>query len=380
MQTWAIGVGVVATVAAYVVAQPAASALTLDEAEALVTSLAAERAAALRAELGTSLDDGVISADGVEMRLLERTFGDAPETGCSLWISLHGGGNAAPEVNDQQWRNQIRLYEPTEGVYIAPRAPTNTWNLWHESHIDTLFDQLIDACVAVRGVDPNRVYLMGYSAGGDGVYQLAPRMGDRFAAASMMAGHPNDADPRSLRNLPFALFIGGDDNAYNRADVARQWGEKLDALHAADPDGYEHRVTHYEGLGHWMERRDAEALPWMASHTRNPWPTRVVWQQDNVTRTRFAWLAVSPEDATPGSLITATVDGQTITIEADGVHQLTLRLRDALIDLDLPVVVVANGSKVFEGVVPRTRDAIDHTLSERLDAPAVATAELTVSW
>ena len=40
--------------------------------------------------------------------------------------------------------------------------------------------------IVFEDVDPNRVYLLGYSAGGDGVYQLAPRMADRFAAASMM--------------------------------------------------------------------------------------------------------------------------------------------------------------------------------------------------
>jgi poly(3-hydroxybutyrate) depolymerase len=52
------------------------------------------------------------------------------------------------------------------------------------------------------------VYLMGYSAGGDGVFQLAPRMADRFAAAAMMAGHPNETKPLGLRNLPFAMLYG----------------------------------------------------------------------------------------------------------------------------------------------------------------------------
>ena len=117
----------------------------------------------------------------------------------------------ARRVNDQQWRNQIKLYTLEEGIYIAPRAPTDTWNLWHQGHIDDLFDRLIETFIATEGVDPNRVYLLGYSAGGDGVYQLAPRMADRFAAASMMAGHPNNANPTSLRNLPFAIFMGGED-------------------------------------------------------------------------------------------------------------------------------------------------------------------------
>jgi hypothetical protein len=118
------------------------------------------------------------------------------------------GGGAPARVNDQQWRNQIRLYQPRAGIYVAPRAPSNTWMLWHEGHIDPLFDELIATYVAARGVDPDRVYLLGYSAGGDGVYQLAPRMADRFAAAAMMAGHPNETLPDGLRNLPFMIFMG----------------------------------------------------------------------------------------------------------------------------------------------------------------------------
>src|SRR5690606_35380590 len=117
---------------------------------------------------------------------------------------------------------------------------------------------------------PNRVYLLGYSAGGDGVYQLAPRMGDRFTAASMMAGHPNEAEPLGLRNLPFAIFVGAEDDAYGRNAIAAEWGRKLDALHAEDASGYTHRTTIYPGLGHWMDGRDKEALPWMAGFVRNP--------------------------------------------------------------------------------------------------------------
>ena len=68
---------------------------------------------------------------------------------------------------------------------------------------------MIENFVATRGVNPNRGYLMGYSAGGDGVYQLAPRMADRWAAASMMAGPPNYAKPDNLRHLHLGLYKGG---------------------------------------------------------------------------------------------------------------------------------------------------------------------------
>ena len=81
--------------------------------------------------------------------------------------------------------------------------------------------------VAFEDVNWNRVYLLGYSAGGDGVYQLAPRMADRWAAAAMMAGHPNETSPLGLRNVPFVLQVGGLDSGYNRNRVAMEWEKKL---------------------------------------------------------------------------------------------------------------------------------------------------------
>ncbi|MCA9254215.1 MAG: dienelactone hydrolase family protein [Phycisphaerales bacterium] len=354
------------------------SALSEADAEALVARLAGLRARKIATERKSELDNAAIEYKTRSLRLLEKTFGDAPAEGRSLWISLHGGGGAPAEVNDQQWQNQIRLYEPAEGIYVAPRAPTDTWNLWHQAHIDAMLNQLIVEMVARRGVNPNKVYLLGYSAGGDGVYQLAPRMADRFAAASMMAGHPNDAQPDGLRNLPFAIFMGGQDGAYDRNTVAAAWGEKLAALQAADPKGYEHRVTIYPQHGHWMNRDDRESIPWMASHVRNPWPNRVVWKQDDVTHRRFYWLEVDRADALKGRRIVAQVEGQSVSIESDETESVTLLLSDALVDLDKPIAVVFNGTTVFEGIVPRTQRAIEQSLAGLNDPAMAATARLTV--
>ncbi len=311
---------------------------------------------------------------------LERTFGDAPEGNRSLWISMHGGGGAPATVNDQQWKNQIGLYQPDEGFYVAPRAPTDTWNLWHEAHIDALFGRLIENYVALRGVDPNRVYLMGYSAGGDGVWQLAPRMADRFAAAAMMAGHPNEASLLGLRNLPFAILMGGDDSAYNRNGIARERAAELDALEAADHGGYGHFVRIYEGLGHWMKKKDAEALPWMANFQRNPWPKKIVWFQDDVLHKRFYWLGRKSGAARVGDKIFAQVDGQTIRITAGEVKEIELWLSDELLDLSLPVIVEVDGRRLFEGVLARSDAAIRASLEQRLDPSLAACAKLELSW
>lgn len=349
-------------------------------AEATLNALWGERQAQLKSDRVAEMQAKVIELDGKKLRWEERVFGEAPTNGHSLWISMHGGGNAAPRVNNQQWTNQISLYKPDEGIYVAPRAPTDTWHLWHEAHIDPMFDRLIEDYVVLRGVNPDRVYLMGYSAGGDGVWQLAPRMADRWAAAAMMAGHPNEASLLGLRNLPFAMFVGGNDAAYNRNKVVAERAAEMDKLREADPGGYEHLARVYEGLPHWMNRKDAEALPWMAAHTRNPWPKKVVWLQDDVTHTRFYWLAVPATEATVGKKIVAEAVGQTIRLSGDVPKGTILRLSDELLNLDRPVRVLVGEREVFNARVRRNAEAIRESLEERADPRSVATAKLVVEW
>ena len=374
-------VGVGLTVGGILHGQEAPPAgLTREEAEDALQEAWSARARALAAELQDEDEAEAFELEGRRLRVKQTRAGSVEWGARSLWISLHGGGRAEPSVNNSKWADQLRLYRPTEGIYVAPRAPTDTWDLWHQAHVDALVERLIAAYVTRHGVDPDRVYLMGYSAGADGVYQLAPRMADRFAAASAMAGHPNDACPEGLRNLPFGVFVGAEDDAFDRAELAREWGERLDELRAEDPGGYDHMLRVYGGKGHWMDGKEREALPWMAEQRRDAWPDRVVWIQDDVTRERMYWLEVAePGDAERGDRVEAEVRGQTIRItRADGVERIALRLRDGLVDLDRAVVVEWLGEEVHRGAVPRTRDAIERSLRQRADPGTAATARLVV--
>ncbi|GAA5122502.1 hypothetical protein GCM10023212_19290 [Luteolibacter yonseiensis] len=350
--------------------------LTRAQAEKLRDKLAAETLATLKTKRAAEISARSITLGGKTLKWLEKEFGKAPEGKRSLWISMHGGGSGPAAMNDGQWENQIKLYQPKEGIYLAPRAPTDAWNMWHEGHIDPLFTRLIEGMVATRGVDPDRVYLMGYSAGGDGVWQLAPRMADRFAAVAMMAGHPNEASLLGVRNLPFALFMGGEDAAYDRNKIAAAKEKELDALQKADPKGYEHFVKIYKGLPHWMNGKDAEAVPWMAKHTRNPWPDKIVWFQDDVTHDRFYWLEIPASGAKAGQKIVATVKGNEITLEGDVPEKMTLNLSDELVNLDAAVTVKVNGKQVFQGVVKRTQAAIVEALKANPDPRLCPSASL----
>jgi pimeloyl-ACP methyl ester carboxylesterase len=285
-------------------------------------------------------------------------------------------------VNDLNWKGYYGHYEfPPGSINVNPRAPVDAWNMWFVKPVDDLLDRLIADMVSQRGVDPNRVFLIGYSAGGDGVYQLAPRMADRFAAATMCAGHPNQSTPEGLRNLPFFLYMGGEDAAYHRNTIVREFSAKLDALQSGDPSAYVHRCTVYPGLSHDMQGREAEAIPRMSAFRREAWPKRVVWKQDSsVTHSRLYWLERDADTVKPNEVFIARVEGQTIQIEAPATGSLLLRLSDELLDLDQPMQVTTSGRKLFEGKVTRSLAAMMKSLKERNDSSSIPAALLPISW
>ena len=351
-----------------------------DEASLAESTLWAARRQFLKVDRQAEVAAREINIGELKMPFWYKVFGDEPATGRSLFISMHGGGGAPAAVNDQQYENQKRLYQPAEGVYLVPRAASDTWDLWHQSHIDEFFDRLISDMIAIENVNPDRVYIMGYSAGGDGVYQLAPRMADRLAAASMMAGHPNEARPEGLRNIGFTIHMGAQDSAYKRNSIAAEWKDKLAALHAADPEGYIHEVTIHEGKGHWMNLQDAVAVPWMAEFDRNVWPKKVYWVQDDVRHSRFYWLQVDKDAAKAGDEVIATIVDNTITIEKCSAKQLTLLLSDRLVDLDRPVIVVRPDGSQITHTVSRSVGTIARSLQSRNDGSGLHSAEVTLEF
>jgi hypothetical protein len=72
-----------------------------------------------------------ITIGGNDLIWMEKVFGDAPAGKWSLWITMHGGGEGTPAMNDRGWKGYYGRYEfPAGSINIAPRAPANSWNMW----------------------------------------------------------------------------------------------------------------------------------------------------------------------------------------------------------------------------------------------------------
>lgn len=109
--------------------------LRRESAEQLCASISQQRLATLKVERNVEVEARAITHGSHTLNWLESEHGKRGEQGWPLWISLHGGGEVPSVVNDEQWRKHATLYKPNCGIYVAPRAPTNTWFLWQEPHI-----------------------------------------------------------------------------------------------------------------------------------------------------------------------------------------------------------------------------------------------------
>ena len=356
---------------------------------------AAERLAS--EELVRETGEQALVYGDVTMRYTVQVKGKMPENGYPLYIALHGGGGSdTPDLNDQQWGHMQVYYSDWLdcGVYVAVRGVRDTWDTHFNPESYPLYDKLIETMILTQNIDPNRVYLEGFSAGGDGVYAISPRMADRFAAANMSSGHPNGISLVNLYNLPIQLQAGEFDTAYDRNTVTAEYGIYLDELQAAEPDGYVHRVLIHLNKGHnypdyeatkqsvienyaqWLSggevkyvRIDCFPPHWMRDFTRDPLPARVIWDlstRAELRRTDSFYYLSAPRDAKGVLRVTNAGDNRFEIDASEFEGEFAIWLNEDMVDFSRPVVFVLNGAEIEKTLEP-SLEILKQTTYERGD-------------
>lgn len=199
-----------------------------------------------------------------------------------LVLTLHGAGERG-EDNSAQLRNGVAelLGSQTAAarfpcLFVVPQCATRyRWveRDWRAEHHDLPEDPSVPLSAVVelleelRGkypIDLRRVYLIGLSMGGFGVWDLLIRWPDRFAAAVVICGGADENAVGAARDVPVWVFHG---TADPEVCVARSRGA-VGALRAA---GGAPRYQEYSGVGHdsWVNAfAEPDLLPWLFSHGR----------------------------------------------------------------------------------------------------------------
>ena len=312
------------------------------------------------------------------MRYTVQVIGDMPENGYPLYIAMHGGGSGdTPEVNDEQWDEMKDYYSAALdcGVYVAVRGVRDTWDTHFNPESYPLYDRLIRYMILTQNVNPNRVYLEGFSAGGDGVYAIANRMTDRFAAANMSSGHPNGISMVNLYNMPIQLQAGEFDDEYDRNRVTAEYGLKLDALQA-EYGGYEHRTLIHYDCGHNYEDYEPTHIPVMADvaawlnngdrttvdvdymddFIRDPYPTTIIWDlftRADTRETESFYYMSAPYTTNEGMIKVASAGDNAFAIEAEEVNgEFSIMLNEYMVDFSRPVTFIINEEETTLNLTP----------------------------
>jgi predicted peptidase len=194
-----------------------------------------------------------------------------------LVLLLHGSGERGND-NSGQLRNGVAelLGSATAAArfpcfYLVPQCPTQ--HRWVEVNWDadhhvlpprlsmplSATVQLVESLLGRHPIDPQRLYLIGLSMGGFGVWDLLSRRPECFAAAVSICGGTDDNAALAARAVPIWVFHGARDPI---VPVERS-RRTVTALRAA---GGTPRYTEYPHVGHdaWTHAfAEPNLLPWL---------------------------------------------------------------------------------------------------------------------
>jgi predicted esterase len=284
-----------------------------------------------------------------------RQVGDRPANGWPLVIAMHGGGNTPKAVNDSQWKTMQKYYKDQPALggyqYLALRAPNDTWNGFYDEYVPPLITNLIRQFVVLGDVDPDKVFLIGYSHGGYGAFYIGPKIPDRFAAVHCSAGAPTDGtiSPLSLRNTRFTFMIGEKDTAYGRRMRCEAFNEEIQKLKTENKDAFPVEMEFKAGYAH-SGLPDRDKLKEMYPYTRKVTPRHLTWDLTDAVISDFFWVSV-PAPSKGQSIDVAILDNHA-RITTKDLKEFTLGVDSRLVDFSKPLRVTLNGKDTQQSIRP----------------------------
>jgi hypothetical protein len=257
------------------------------------------------------------------------------------------------------------------------RAPNDTWNGFYDDYVYPLIDNLILQFRLFGDIDPDKVFIMGYSHGGYGAYAIGPKMPDRFAAihASAAAATDGETTAKTLRTTPFTVMVGDLDTNYDRYARNLRFQKEIETLRGNRTDIYPVTVTVIKGNGH-TGLPDRNLIPDMYPAVRNPVPRELDWLQTDPVVKDFFWLRV-PQPGKEQEILASCSDNRFVITANEKVSELMVLMDARLVDFSKPVSIELNGSTVTRKLKPSLKTFCE-TMARRGDPGYAFSAELEI--
>ena len=178
---------------------------------------------------------------------------------CPMILFLHGGGAYTDDINVVKGYglgDYADAHEDFPFVVIAPQS-RGGWDA------DKLYE-VVEEVLAYYMIDETRIYVTGFSMGGEGTYILAINYPELIAAAAPVCGYSHPEEAYRMRDVPCWIFHDEGDPSVP-VEESRAMYDALNELEA------EVKLTLYYNNTHdaWHETyANPELYDWFLEHTK----------------------------------------------------------------------------------------------------------------
>ncbi|MFC2165300.1 hypothetical protein ACFLT2_09925 [Acidobacteriota bacterium] len=269
-----------------------------------------------------------------------------PEEHYPCLIELSGGNGYSESV----FLQAVSIV-PDNYILVSPDADYGMW--WGKDQIQ-MFDDLLDRIVRDYSIDPDRIYLHGFSNGGIATFLYGFCHPDRLAAVASMEGNSRLSDGSrgvetemslNMRNSPILILHGDRDNV-----IPIQLNRKL--VDFLSRNLIPHKFIELRGLGHSVTfgGYHKKVMDFFQKHQRNPAPKKINLVVDDMKYNRNFWVRIDEKmDPRERARVKAEMKKGQFILKTKNVKKISLLLNDFHYDSGTFYEFKVNNKIVFEG-------------------------------
>ena len=250
----------------------------------------------------------------------------------------------------KSWPLLVVLHGLGDGPIIVPSidsmvqiGPFGRGDMWYHGIGEQDVFECIELAKQIFNIDPDRIYLCGFSMGGAGAFDLGLKYPDIWAACVPVCGTIGNLDlVANSRNLPFWINTGSEDQVVPAKYSKRAYQKAIEL-------GFEHwKYTEYEGMGHsfWIDWGQIEK--WLLSQKRLRSPSSISFTSEKPARAY--WSEITEKLSCKRSArIDVETASQKIVVNISNIADYTLYLKDAPVRLSQELTIIENDKQIFQG-------------------------------
>jgi len=222
-------------------------------------------------------------SSGNNVTLKYRYFKPGSKSGSPLLVILHGAGERGSDNIKQLDYNTIRFIHEIRRKYspliLLPQCPSdNVWTInpkrpFNNFYLDSIpvsptleiVRDIILKLAKEHLVDTGRIYILGYSMGGTGTWEMILRNPGLFAAAIAICAASDPSKVSLVKNIHIWAFSAENDLIYNY----RETEETVKKLKEYNSD-IKYTLILNQGHNIWgLIFKDPEVTEWLFSKRKN---------------------------------------------------------------------------------------------------------------